>query len=122
MAYDEQIADRIRVAFLNQKITFEEKKMMGGLCFMVDNKMCVGLLTDKHSGQALLMARIGEEAYSKALSQVGVSEMNFTGRSMKGYIFVDEEVLETDSQLGHWLDLALAFNPLAKASKKKKRK
>ena len=122
MAYDEQLADRIRIAFLGQKISFEEKKMMGGLCFMVDNKMCVGLLTDKQTGQALLMARIGEEAYPKALSQAGVSEMNFTGRSMKGYIFVDEEVLESDSQLGHWLDLALAFNPLAKASKKKKQK
>jgi hypothetical protein len=122
MAYDEQLADRIRLAFHDREITFEEKKMMGGLCYMVDDKMCVGLLRDKQSGQALLMARIGEAAYPEALSRTGVSEMNFTGRSMKGYVFVAEEILETESELGRWLDLALAFNPLAKASKKRSRK
>jgi TfoX/Sxy family transcriptional regulator of competence genes len=121
MAYSEEFADRIRLGFHQRDIVFEERKMMGGLCYMVDHKMCVGLLADKASGQACLMARIGEAAYPQALAKAGVSEMNFTGRSMKGYVFVDEVVLESESQLGYWLDLALAFNPLAKASKKNKR-
>ncbi|MGK0365202.1 MAG: TfoX/Sxy family transcriptional regulator of competence genes [Saprospiraceae bacterium] len=95
---------------------FYEKKMFGGLCFMVDDKMCVGIVKEE------LMARIGTDAYEDALQIQGAKEMNFTGRAMKGYVFVEEHALESDEGLAHWIQLALNFNPLAKASKKRKKK
>ena len=82
MPFNEDLAQRIRNHFQNQEILVEEKKMMGGLCFMMDDKMCVGVVHDQ------LMARIGPEAYEGALEEDGVDEMNFTGRAMKGYVFV----------------------------------
>ncbi len=113
MAYNEHLADRISKFFKEEKIDFFEKKMFGGLCFMVDNKMCVGIINDE------LMARIGEEKYPEALTKKGCKEMTFTGRPMKGYVYLDEEVLDLDTDLEYWLQLALDFNPLAKASKKR---
>jgi len=65
MAYDEFLADRIKNVFNDKRITFDARKMMGGLCFMVDNKMCCGIHIDKRTANSLLMARIGEEAYEK---------------------------------------------------------
>ncbi len=114
MAYDENLGDRIRQSFDQKKIQYSDKKMMGGLCFMVDDKMCVGIIKDS------LMARIDPEIYEDALTQKGCKEMDFTGRSMKGYVYVDPEGIDLDDDLDHWLDLALEFNPKAKSSKKKK--
>lgn len=122
MAFDEYQADRIRQVFKSKNIHFEEKKMMGGLCFMVDNKMCVGTHTDKKLGVDLLMARIGEEAVKQSLSKKGCLPMDFTGRVMKNYVFIDPNGTDTDAELEEWLELAIAFNPLAKASKSKKKK
>lgn len=116
MAYDENFADRIRHILQEKEADFYEKKMFGGLCFMVDKKMCVGIIREE------LMARIGTEVYEKALQKQGAKEMNFTGRAMKGYVFVEEHALESDSDLDYWLQLALDFNPLAKVSKKRKKK
>ena len=114
MAYSEYLADRMRNVFKERKVDFSEKKMMGGLAFMVDNKMCAGIIGDQ------LMARIGPEAYSDALEMDNVREMDFTGRALKGYVYIDGEGIDTDDQLAFWIDKCLAFNPLAKASKKKK--
>ena len=114
MAYDLYLAERITQYFAKNRIQTEEKKMMGGLCYMVDDKMCVGIVKNE------LMARIGPEKYEESLSKEGCSAMNFTGRPMKGYVFVQAEALDSDSELRHWLDLAVAFNPFAKSSKKKK--
>lgn len=116
MAYNEFLADRVRQQLHQQKIFYEEKKMMGGLCFMVDGKMCVGIVKDD------LMARIGPDIYEKALTQTGCRSMDFTGRPMKGYVFVASEGYDLDQQLEYWIQLCLDFNPLAKASKKKKKK
>lgn len=113
MAYNEHLADRISIFFKAENVTFFEKKMFGGLCFMVDNKMCVGIIKDE------LMARIGEQNYAEALTKKGCKEMTFTGRPMKGYVYLDEDSLDLDVDLEYWLHLALDFNPLAKASKKK---
>ena len=88
--------------------------MMGGLAFMLNNKMCVGIVKDQ------LMARVGPENYARCLSRAGCHEMNFTGRPMNGYVFVDGEALDRDKELDYYLDLAVEFNPMAKASKKKK--
>ena len=116
MAYCEQLAERIRVIFDELGVKFVEKKMMGGLCYMVDSKMCVGIL------EIDLMARIGPDAYEEALKQSGCEEMDFTGRPMKGFVYVRAPAISTKPKLRKWLKLALTYNPIAKASKKRKKK
>ncbi len=115
MAYDEFTADCIRKVLHEKHVTFEEKKMMGGICFLVDDKMCVGLNQDN------LMARIDPEIYEVALTRKGCKEMDFTGRPMKGFVFVGADGIDTDKDLGEWVQLCLDFNPKAKSSKKKKK-
>ena len=115
MAYDEQLAERIRRSFGRKNVLFEEKRMMGGLCFMVDSKMCVGVEKNR------LMAHIDPEAYDAALHKKDCVPMDFTGRPMRGFVFVNPAGLSTESELDTWLKLALEFNPRAKASKGKPR-
>lgn len=119
MAYDEFLADRVRNVFNDKRVSFEARKMMGGLCFMIDNKMCCGIHIDKKTNNSLLMARIGEEAYKKELSKPECLPMDFTGRPMKGYIFITPDGFDMEDDLAYWIQLCLDFNPLAKASKKK---
>lgn len=111
-------ADRIRRVLLLRKAPFTEKKMMGGLIFMVDGKMCVGADQDKTNGEDRLMARIGKEAYAEALTETGARHMNFTGTVMRGFVFIYPDGTDEDDHLAFWIDKALAFNPLAKKSKK----
>lgn len=119
MAYEEAQAQRIREVLL--KLTpFEEKKMMGGLCFFVDEKMLCGIHIDKASNSHFLMARVGPECAEKILEEAHVRPMNFTGRSMKGYVFIEEEGFANDPSLEQWIGYCLEFNPLAKSSKRKK--
>jgi len=120
MAYDEFLADRARQILRHKSIAFEEKKMMGGLCFMVDGKMCFGMHIDKNTDSPLFMARVGIDQYEKALTKPYCSEMNFTGRSMRGYVFVSAEGLDSDKDLELWIQMCLDFNPMAKSSKKRK--
>ena len=122
MAYDENLAERIRQSFKQKRVLFEEKKMMGGLSFMVDDKMCVGLDTDKSTNRPRMMARVGEFAYEDALKKEYASEMAFTGRPMKGFIHVDSLGLDMQEDLEEWIQLCLDFNPFAKKGKKKKTK
>lgn len=116
MAYDEALAARIDRILKDKKVRFEDKKMMGGLCYMVDDKMCVGIVKED------LMARIGPDAMEGALSRPGCRVMDFTGRPMKGYVYVSGEGIDLDEDLESWIQLALDFNPLAKSSKRKKKK
>lgn len=116
MAYNEFLADRITQFFREKSIPFEIKKMMGGLCFMVNDKMCVGVHKDE------IMARIDPEMYAESLSKPGCREMNFTGKPMKGFVFLTEEATDLEEDLYAWLQLALEFNPKAKSSKKLKKK
>ncbi|PCE63122.1 TfoX/Sxy family protein [Sediminicola luteus] len=120
MAYDEFLAERIRQRLGQAKLPLRELKMMGGLCFMVDDKMCMGVLQQKGTGRDFIMARIGEDAYESLLARPGCQPMDFTGRPMKGYVFVSDEGFDTDTDLDFWVEKCLAFNPLAKANKKKK--
>ena len=115
MAYDEKLAARVRQALAGQK-KVQEKKMMGGLTFMVNNKMCVGVLKDE------LMFRIDPAVYEEALTKKGCREMDFTGRPMKGFVFVNNEGFKTAKQLGYWVQLALEWNKKAKASKRSPKK
>ena len=113
MAYSEDLANRIRIAFIDQRVV-EEKKMMGGLTFMVNGKMCVGILQDD------LMVRLDPAVYDAALRKEGCREMNFTGKPMKGFVFISPNGTSSKKGLDYWIDLALDFNKRAKASKKKK--
>lgn len=119
MAYNEQTAQRIRLMLQQQGADFFEKKMFNGICFMVDDKMCCGTHTDKKSGEDLLLCRIGEAAYADALENPNVIPMEFTGKPVKGYVFVTEAGHSNNKDLAYWLQSCLDFNPLAKSSKKK---
>ncbi len=90
--------------------------MMGGLTFMVNGKMCVGILKED------LMARIDPEVHEDALKRKGCREMDFTGRPMKGFVFVGPEGTSTGRDLGSLVRLALAYNKEARQSKRRKRK
>ena len=115
MAYNEKIADRVREIISATHNITEEKKMFGGLCFMVNDKMCVGVESER------MMVRLDPSAYDEVMEKEGCQPMDFTGRIMKGYVFVDADVLKTKKQLDYWIQLALDYNKVAKASKKKKK-
>ena len=115
VAYDELLEKRVRRFFQTRRIKPEVKRMMGGLCFMVNGKTCVGVEKSR------LMARIGPDAYDEALKRKGCRPMDFTGRPMRGLVFVELEGLESEKDLAFWLGLALAYNPIAKTFGRKKR-
>jgi len=114
MAYNEKLADRVREIISPAHKNFEEKKMFGGLCFMVNEKMCVGVEQER------LMVRLDPEKYDEVIEKEGCRPMDFTGKPMKGFVFVDIEALNTKRKLEYWVNLALEFNRIAKPSKKKK--
>ena len=92
----------------------EEKAMFGGLCFMVNDKMCIGVEKER------LMVRFDPAKYDEVMEKEGSKPMDFTGKVMKGFAFVDADVLTTRKKLEYWVNLALEYNKIAKASKKKK--
>src|SRR4051812_25587406 len=116
MAYNEKLADRTREIISHTHKNVEEKKMFGGLCFMVNDKMCIGVEKER------LMVRIDPARYDEVMEKEGCKPMDFTGKIMKGFVFVVEDVLKTKKQLEYWVAHALEFNKKAKASKKKKSK
>lgn len=114
MAYNEKLADRTREIISLTHKNIEEKKMFGGLCFMVDDKMCIGVEQDR------LMVRLDPAKYDEVIQKEGCKPMDFTGKVMKGYVFVDANTLNTKKELEYWIGLALEYNKIAKKSKKKK--
>ena len=118
MAFDSYQFDRISQNLKQRNVPFTIKKMMGGAAFFVNDKMILGLDQDKKTGKIRLMARIGEEAASEALQKPGCRPMDFTGRPMKGYVYVYPEGYDQVEQLDYWVGLFLTFNPQAKKSKK----
>lgn len=111
---EEQVLDRIRIVMSSKKVDWIEKKMFGGSCFMVDDKMCFGTYK---SG---LMVRINPEEEGTLVEKSGAGPMVHGGRPMRGYLFVIAEGYETDNDLDFWVQKCLDFNPKAKSSKKKK--
>lgn len=107
----------LRIAdFLTLKgIAFEEKKMFGGVCFLVDDKMLAGANRD-----AKLLVRIDPLEEEQLLQREGISLMEQTGRSMHGFLYVEPEAFDSDEDLTFWLEKCLEYNPKAKSSKKKK--
>ena len=113
MSFNEKLADRTREIIALTHKNVEEKRMFGGLCFMVNDKMCVGVEKER------LMVRLDPAIYDEVMEKEGCNPMDFTGRIMKGYVFVDIEALNTKKKLEYWVKLALEFNKIAKASRRK---
>ncbi len=113
MAYNIFLSDRINQVLKDKGVKFIEKKMMGGLTYLVDGKMCVGIVKDN------MMARVGPDIYEACLTKEGCIPMDFTKRPLKGYVFIEPIAYDMDEDLEYWIQLALDFNPKAKSSKKK---
>jgi TfoX/Sxy family transcriptional regulator of competence genes len=114
MAFSEYLSERVRHSLKDNKASFEEKRMFGGLVFLVDDKMCVGIIKDN------LMVRIDPADQENFLQEEGCRMMDFTKRPMKGYLYISPEGIDMDEDLDKWVKRCLAFNPKAKSSKKKK--
>jgi hypothetical protein len=102
MAYDDGLAERIRGA-LEDRSDVSERRMFGGLAFLVGGHMCVGVLQDK------LMVRVGPEAYDRVLRERHVRKMDFTGTPLKGFVYVLPTGYGSDAGLHKWIDAGLAF-------------
>lgn len=113
MAYSESLAIRIREKLILTK-KVEEKKMMGGLTFMVKGKMCCGIVNDE------LMVRMTHDRYEEALSHPHAREMDFTGKPMKGFVFVSEPGYKSEKDLAYWVGLGLQFIELSPTKKAKR--
>ena len=113
MAYNENLANRIRESLENVP-NVEEKAMMGGLTFMANDKMCVGIIKDE------MMCRIDPKLHNESVEKLGCRAMDFTKHPMKGFVLIDETGIKSNEDFKYWINLALDFNPLAKSSKKKK--
>jgi TfoX/Sxy family transcriptional regulator of competence genes len=104
MAYDEYLAERIQKVLADKNIPCEQKKMFGGLSFMINGKMSVGIVKSE------LMARVGPEFHAEALKKEGARTMDFTGRPMEGYVFVSPDGFDSEEQLEFWVDKCVEFN------------
>lgn len=102
MAFDEGMAQRLR-ELLSDRSDIVEKKMFGGLAFMLSGNMCCGVVNDT------LMARVGPEQYQDALRQAHAREMDFTGKPLKGFIYVAPRGIESDQDLQTWVERCIDF-------------
>jgi TfoX/Sxy family transcriptional regulator of competence genes len=102
VAYDEKVAARIREAF-GLAAGVSERKMFGGIAFMVDGHMCVGVIADE------LMVRVGPGRYAEALAEPHVRPMDFTGRPLAGYVYVAPPGIRTKAALARWIDRGMTF-------------
>lgn len=102
MAYNEKLAERIRKV-LENKDGVTEKKMFGGLSFLLNRHMCAGVLDDN------LVVRVGPEKNEEALKLPNARPMDFTGKPMKGFVYVAYDGYKTEKSLKKWVDMGLDF-------------
>ncbi|MCH9680480.1 MAG: TfoX/Sxy family protein [Deltaproteobacteria bacterium] len=102
MAYDEMLAERIRT-ILHRRKAITERKMFGGLCFMVGGNMACGIVKDE------LMVRVGPDGHADALAQPHARVMDFTKRPSKGMVYVGTKGFATDETLEAWVDRGMKF-------------
>lgn len=102
MAYDEGLAARVREV-LGERAGVEEKRMFGGLCFLLDGNMCCGIVGDT------LMVRVGPGRYEDALRRPHARIMDFTGRPLRGMVYVDPEGISEDRDLEDWVESGSSF-------------
>lgn len=106
------LANRIAEKLINLP-DVEEKIMFSGLVFMVNGKMCIGIMKDK------ITLRINPESINSLSDKDGWEQMTMGGKQINSYILISEDVINQGKELDYWINLALDFNPLAKASKKR---
>ncbi|RYF40861.1 MAG: TfoX family protein [Cytophagaceae bacterium] len=109
---DEKLLNRVREALADLP-RIEEKKMFGGICFMVDDKLCICVKNDE------MLCRIHPDDFEAALETEGTRAMIMGDRQAKGYVYVHEDALSTKKRFDDWVGKALVYNKIAKASKKK---
>ncbi len=109
MAFSDFQAERIRMRLQKANLT-EEKKMMGGLIFMVNYKMCIGLDIDKKTGGDRLMVRVGKASHDSLIFKQGSRQKDFTGKVMRGFLFIDPDGFDSEADLDFWIAKALEFN------------
>ena len=102
MAYDEKLAQRI-IEALSGEAPVDVKKMFGGVCVMVRGQMCCGVIGDE------LMVRVGPEQYPDALKLPHVRPMDFTGRPLAGFVYVDRDGYQNEGSLRQWIDRCVQF-------------
>ena len=102
MAFDEVVAERLREIFVGQD-GISEKKMFGGIAFMHRGNMCCGIVND------VLMARVGPDAYTDALRKPRAREMDFTGKPLTGFVYVEPPGFTEHAQLRAWVELCQLF-------------
>lgn len=102
MAYDQFLAQRVREILARRK-GFAAKEMMGGITFLLNGNMCCGVDKDH------LMVRVGPERYTEALAQPHARPMDFTGRPLRGFVFVDPPGFKTDNRLREWVMRGVDF-------------
>jgi len=102
MAYSKSLAERMR-GIVARRRGISEKKMFGGICFLLNGNMCVGVWKNS------LIARLGQEQGDEALLEPHVKKMDITGKPMKGWVIVEPDGIEDDKQLSHWIELAITF-------------
>ena len=117
MAYDEKLADRVRNALAGRK-RITEKKMFGGLAFLLRGRMCCGILNDD------LMVRVGPERYAAALARPHARPMDFTGRPLSGFVYVGSPGFRSKQALVKWVGRGIEFAstlPAKKSMRKRRR-
>ena len=102
MVYNEVLAERVRTE-LSGREGLSERKMFGGISFMLGGKLCVGVVGDD------LMVRVGPDRYEEALAAPHAREMDFTGRSLRGFVYVDPDGLQANGDLARWVSQAVHF-------------
>jgi TfoX/Sxy family transcriptional regulator of competence genes len=102
MAYDAELADRVRDA-LGPRDGLTERKMFGGLSFMLRGNMCCGVVKDD------LVVRVGQERFESALARPHARPMDFTGRPLSGMVYVGPEGHRSDDDLADWVKLGVDF-------------
>lgn len=113
MAYNEYLAERIRRVLAARK-DVEEKKMFGGLCFLVGGKMAAGIVKDD------LMIRVVDTKFEAALARPHCREMDFTGKPLRGFLYVGPDGFDSEQDLEGWLALGIEFVEQEPKGRKKK--
>ena len=111
---DDALASRVRAALGRHTVDVEEKRMFGGIAFMVQGKMCVSARRDR------IMCRIDPAKHDSAVERKGCRTVVMKGREYRGYVHVDADVVKSQRDLDYWIDLSLDYNGKAKASSRKR--
>ena len=112
MPYDEALANRVKAALGLRR--FKEKRMFGGITFMVQKKMCISVGKDR------IMCRIDPAIHDAAVQRKGCRTVTMKGRPYRGFVHIDAEAVRTKRDLGYWVKLALDYNTKAKRSVRKR--